>query len=114
MSSPRIPDQQALAEVEAFTYLIKNERIIMTRKSIHLSKESGRINMTAKTAMVLPSPRSHPAARKEKTRIIVAPPIKGATSVTLLHVLPHLSIRRKRLTLTAQPTPQEKAQEIGT
>ena len=91
-----------------------NERISMARRSIHLNKESTRINMTTRATTVLPSPRSHPTVRRTKTRIVVALPIKGATSVAFLWVLPHPSARRKRSASTAQPAPQVKAHGLGT
>ena len=96
----------------------KNEGVSTTRRSIHLSQESRKTSATARTTMSPTSPRSHPTVRKTTnralTRTVAALPIKGATSITLLHVLPHSSAVRKRPASSAQPTPQVKAHELGT
>ena len=96
----------------------KNERISMTRRSIHLCQKGRKTNMTVRTATSPPSPRSHPTVRKTTsevpTRTAATLPVKGMTSTTLFHVPPHLSTTRKRPTSTAPSAPQVKVHVLGT
>ena len=95
-SSPWIPDSTSTIKASCKSKLsppLKNKGISATRRSVHLSQKSRKTNVTLRTAMSPPSPRSHPQARKTAsgalTRAAITLPVKGTASATFLHILPH-------------------------